>query len=288
MTRGEDSIVPGPLWRIAGRLHQPVFPLVMGILNATPDSFHGPSRVQGDELLRKAEGQVAAGAAILDLGGASSRPGAREVPVQEELDRVLPHVELLVRHFPDVIVSIDTWRAAVAREATRAGAGMVNDIGAGLLDPEMMPTVAAAHVPYVVMHMQGTPATMQQDPQYVDVVREVVHFLSERMAAARAAGMADVLVDPGFGFGKNTAHNYALLDGLPALCSVGVPVVVGVSRKRMINEVLGITAAEALNGTTVLNTLALLKGAHILRVHDVKEAMECVRLVERFRAGGRP
>lgn len=172
----------------------------------------------------------------------------------------------------------------MAREAVGAGAGLVNDIGAGLLDPEMLRTVATLNVPYIAMHMQGTPATMQQAPHYDDVAAEVTHFLSERLHACHAAGIADVLVDPGFGFGKSTGHNYTLLRELPRMVALGAPVLVGVSRKRMINEVLGTSPAGALNGTTVLNTLALLGGAAVLRVHDVREAVQCVQLVQAFRS----
>ncbi|MCB9180211.1 MAG: dihydropteroate synthase [Flavobacteriales bacterium] len=269
--------------RVKDRLVPIRFPLVMGILNATPDSFHAASRVNVDGALRQAESMLEAGAGLLDIGGASSRPGADEVPVDEELRRVLPVVEAVHVRFPEAWLSVDTWRAPVAKAAVEAGAGLVNDIGAGLLDPAMLPMVARLGVPYVAMHMQGTPATMQQDPRYDDVVTEVVHFLSGRLRAAHDAGIADVLLDPGFGFGKTTAHNYALLRALPRLKLLGAPLLVGLSRKRMINQVLGTDPSEALNGTTVLNTLALEHGADILRVHDVREAVEAVKLVAAFR-----
>ena len=270
-------------FRVKDRLVPIRFPLVMGILNATPDSFHAASRVNVDGALRQAESMLEAGAGLLDIGGASSRPGADEVPVDEELRRVLPVVEAVHARFPEAWLSVDTWRAPVAKAAVEAGAGLVNDIGAGLLDPAMLPMVARLGVPYVAMHMQGTPATMQQDPRYVDVVTEVVHFLSGRLRAAHDAGIADVLLDPGFGFGKTTAHNYALLRALPRLKLLGAPLLVGLSRKRMINQVLGTDPSEALNGTTALNTLALEHGADILRVHDVREAVEAVKLVAAFR-----
>lgn len=269
--------------RIKDRLVELHAPLVMGILNATPDSFHGASRVDVDGALRLAERMLAGGASVLDIGGASSRPGSGEVDAAEELRRVVPVIAAVHARFPDALISVDTWRAVVARAAVEAGAGLVNDIGAGLLDTDMLRTVAALGVPYIAMHMQGTPATMQQAPHYTDVAVEVTRFLSERLNACRAAGIADVWLDPGFGFGKTTDHNYALLRELPRIAALGAPVLVGVSRKRMINEVLGITAADALNGTTVLNTVALLSGAAVLRVHDVKEAAEAVRLVERLR-----
>ena len=257
----------------------PQFPLVMGILNVTPDSFHRASRVGNDAALRTAEQMLNDGATILDVGGASSRPGANTVSTEEELDRVLPVIAAIHDRFPEALISIDTFHARVAKEAVAHGAGMVNDIGAGLLDENMLGTVASLGVPYVAMHMQGTPQNMQLEPQYTDVVKEIVLFLSQRINAAHAAGIADVIVDPGFGFGKNTAHNFALLKGLEQIAALGQPVLVGVSRKRMINEILGTSSAEALNGTSVLNTIAIMKGAVILRVHDVKEAVQVIKLV---------
>lgn len=280
--RGEDSGTRLATWRLRDRLVEVRFPLVMGILNATPDSFHAGSRVTVDEALRVAERMLEEGAAILDIGGMSTRPGSEEVPEEEELKRVLSVIEAVHQRFPQALLSVDTWRASVAREAVAAGACMVNDIGAGLLDGAMLGTVAQLGVPYVAMHMQGTPRTMQQAPHYTDVVAEVTRFLSERLAAAHRAGIADVVLDPGFGFGKTTDHNYALFRGMPRLHALGAPLLVGISRKRLINEVLGTTPAEALNGTTVLNTLALQQGAAILRVHDVREAAEAVRLTARL------
>lgn len=270
-------------WRIKDRLSTPTLPAVMGILNATPDSFHHANRVDVHGALMLAEKMLHDGALILDVGGQSTRPGSGEGTAEEELQRVLPVIDAVHRRFPEALISVDTFRSTVARAAVEHGAGLVNDIGAGLLDPHMLSTVASLGVPYIAMHMQGTPATMQQAPVYGDVVTEVAHFLSTRLNTARAAGIADVIIDPGFGFGKSNAHNFAMLKGLDRLTMLGVPVLVGVSRKRMINEVLGTTAAEALNGTTVLNTIALLNGASILRVHDVKEAVEAVRLMERYR-----
>jgi dihydropteroate synthase len=264
---------------MGGQLVRPAFPLVMGILNATPDSFHAASRATTvDDALRTAERMLAEGAAVLDIGGASTRPGAIPVDPEVERERVVKVTDALHRHFPQALLSIDTANAHVADAAVQAGARMVNDVSAGRQDPAMFATVARAGVPMVLMHMQGEPRTMQEAPQYGNVVCEVVHFLSERVLAARQAGVADLLVDPGFGFGKNTRHNHELLHGLPALACLGLPLVVGLSRKRMVNEVLGTTPAEALNGTTVLNTMALLAGAHVLRVHDVKEAVQAVAL----------
>ncbi len=270
-------------WRLRDRLFEPRFPLVMGIINATPDSFHAASRADSvDHALHLAERMLAQGADILDIGGQSSRPGSSQGDERDERRRVVPVIEAIHREFPDALISVDTWRASVASEAVAFGARMVNDIGAGLLDDAMLPTVAGLGVPYVAMHMQGVPASMQQAPAYSDVVTEVTLFLSQRLRAAHTAGIADVILDPGFGFGKTTRHNYSLLRELPRLTALGAPLLVGLSRKRMINEVLGTTSADALNGTTVLNTLALARGASILRVHDVKEAMECARLLDAF------
>ena len=276
----------GPItWRLKDRLVQPRFPLVMGIINATSDSFFSGSRATSvEDALHLAERMLAQGADILDIGGQSSRPGSSEGDEREEKRRVVPVIEAIHREFPDAWISVDTWRASVAAEAVAFGAVMVNDIGAGLLDAAMLSTVASLGVPYVAMHMRGTPATMQQAPDYDDVSAEVTRFLSGRLRAAHDAGIADVILDPGFGFGKTTAHNYTLLRDLSRVAALGVPVLAGLSRKRMINEVLGTTPADALNGTTALNTVALLNGAAILRAHDVKEAVECVKLVSALRA----
>ncbi|MEX1132293.1 MAG: dihydropteroate synthase [Flavobacteriales bacterium] len=255
----------------------------MGILNATPDSFHTESRVAVDSALRTAERMLEEGAGILDIGGMSTRPGSTAISEAEELQRVLPVVAAIHARFPDAWLSIDTYSSKVAKQAVESGACMVNDISAGLLDADMLATVAKLGVPYIAMHMQGTPKSMQKAPSYKDVAAEVTRSLSERLNAARAAGIADVVLDPGFGFGKTTSHNYTLLRELGRITALGAPVLVGISRKRMINEVLGTTASEALNGTTVLNTIALLGGSAILRVHDVREAVEAVKLVERYR-----
>ena len=269
-------------WRMGSTLVRPEFPLVMGIINTTPDSFHTASRhVDLNDALHTAERMVAEGAAILDIGGASSRPGSTAVPEAVELERVLPVVQSIRKHFPNIVISIDTCRAVVAKEAVAAGANMVNDISAGRSDPDMLATVARLNVPYIMMHMQGEPRTMQTAPYYTNVLAEVLQFLAQRALAARQAGIADVLVDPGFGFGKDAQQNFALLAGLPALCNLGMPVLVGLSRKRMINETLGTLPAEALNGTTVLNTRALQAGASVLRVHDVREAVQAVKLMGR-------
>jgi dihydropteroate synthase len=270
-------------WTLKDRSYRASGPLVMGILNATPDSFHAASRTTLDDALEQAERMLSEGADILDIGGMSTRPGAEEVPLAVELARVVPVIAAIHRQFPEALISVDTYRSEVAKAAVDAGARMVNDVGAGLLDPNMLSTVAALRVPYVLMHMQGRPATMQQSPHYVDVTREVVRSLSDRATAAAAAGIADVVVDPGFGFGKTTAHNLTLFSELASVVALGLPVLVGISRKRMINEVLGTTASEALNGTTVLNTLALDRGVSILRVHDVLPAVQAVELLRALR-----
>lgn len=279
MENGREDIV----WGLRGRLVRFHPPLVMGILNITPDSFHPASRQSSVEAaLQTAERMIGAGAAILDVGGASTRPGSTEVPLAEELHRTIPVVEALHGQFPGTCISIDTWRADVASEAVAAGASMVNDVSAGLMDHRMLDTVASMRVPYILMHMQGVPRTMQDAPHYVDVLAEVVKFLAERAVAASQAGIADIVIDPGFGFGKTAAHNYALLKNLGVLKQLGMPVLAGLSRKGMINTVLGTVPADALNGTTVLNTLALLNGAAILRVHDVEPAMQAVRLLAAY------
>jgi dihydropteroate synthase len=266
-----------------GRLLDLSRPVVMGILNATPDSFYTGGRDAGAEaLLREAERMIAEGAVILDIGGASTRPGAELVAVEEELRRVLPVITAIHSRFPETWISIDTYHAAVARAAVDAGARIINDISAGGLDPEMLRTVAALQVPYIAMHMQGTPQTMQQNPQYEEVVVTVREYLAEACARCRAAGITDVIVDPGFGFGKTVTHNFSLLKQMHTLRLLGKPVLAGISRKSMICRTLGITPDKALNGTTALHMVALQQGASILRVHDVKEAVEVIALYEQF------
>ncbi len=262
-----------------GRLLTLDRPLVMGILNLTPDSFFEGSRVQkGGDLLVRAERMLAEGAHILDIVGMSSRAGSDVISEEEELKRVLPAVEALHRYFPQAILSVDTVRASVARQAVEAGASMINDISAGRLDEAMYETVAALRVPYVLMHMQGTPRTMQQDPHYEDVVVEILDFFIGEMGKLRALGVHDIILDPGFGFGKTLAHNYELLRGMQAFQILEAPVLAGLSRKSMVTRLLGVSAAEALNGTTALHLAALQNGARILRVHDVKEAVEVIRI----------
>lgn len=256
-------------------------PVVMGILNATPDSFYNRGRDTGlGDMLRLAEKMLHDGAAILDIGGASSRPGAAEISAQEETDRVLPVIEALVRSFPDAWLSVDTFHASVAKAAVAAGVRIVNDISAGTFDTGMQETVAALGVPYVAMHMQGIPRTMQDDPQYADVVAEVFAYLTEKVHQCAALGIHDLILDPGFGFGKATEHNYALLSHLNIFRSLGKPLLAGISRKSMICRPLHVNPGQALNGTTALHMAALQQGASILRVHDVREAAEVITLFE--------
>ena len=255
-------------------------PKIMGILNLTPDSFYdGGSYNSVDDALRQAEKMLQEGAVFVDIGGASSKPGVAEITSDEELKRVIPVIHQLHQNFPEAMLSIDTYRSQVAKLAVEAGAHMVNDISAGNLDSKMMEVVGKLGVPYIAMHMQGTPQNMQKNPHYDDVLLEVRTFFAEKIHQALRHGIHDIILDPGFGFGKSTAHNFSLLNHLDSLRIDGAPLLVGISRKSMIYKTLGITAAEALNGTTALNSIAVHKGAHILRVHDVKPAMEVIRLL---------
>lgn len=254
-------------------------PRVMGIINVTPDSFYSGSRASSDkQILEKAEMMLNEGADFLDLGAYSSRPGANHISEDEELKRMLPAVELILKNFPEALLSIDSFRAQVAKESIERGAAIINDISAGKLDERMLPTVSTLQVPYIMMHMKGNPQNMKDHNQYDDLVKEVMIYFSERIRAARDLGINDIIIDPGFGFAKDIEQNYELFSKLNLLKEIGLPMLVGVSRKSMIWKKLGITANEALNGTTVLNSLALARGANILRVHDVKEAVECIKL----------
>jgi dihydropteroate synthase len=256
-------------------------PVVMGIINITPDSFYAGSRQQGvDAALKQAEKMIAEGAGILDIGGQSTRPGAERVVQNEEAERVVPVIHAISRTLPEAIISVDTFYASVAQQAVEAGASMVNDVSAGSMDAQMLTTVAGMRVPYICMHMKGSPQTMQQNPQYEDVSREVLDFFIQKIAGCRKAGITDIIADPGFGFGKTIAHNFTLIRQFEVFNMLGVPLLMGISRKSTIYKTLGISAAEALNGSTVLHTIGLMKGANILRVHDVREAVEAVKLVQ--------
>ena len=254
-------------------------PRVMGIINITPDSFYSGSRSNSEkEILSNAEKMLNEGADFLDLGAYSSRPGADDIPVEEELNRMIPAVEMISQQFPEAIISVDTFRAKVAAESIQGGAALINDISAGKLDAEMLPVIAKFQVPYSMMHMKGTPQTMKDLNQYEDLVADILFYFSERIKAARKLGINDIIIDPGFGFAKNIEQNFELLSKLELFKTLELPILAGISRKSMIWKKLGITPDESLNGTSVLNTIALRKGANILRVHDVKEAAECIKL----------
>jgi dihydropteroate synthase len=260
-------------------------PKVMGVLNLTPDSFYDGGKYKGEKsILTRTEQMLAEGATFIDIGAYSSRPGADDISVDEELKRITPVVSLLVEKFPDIILSVDTFRSQVAEKCIEYGAAIINDISAGILDPLMMETVARLKVPYIMMHMQGTPQTMKDLNNYDDLVEDICFYFSEKIAAARALGIHDLIIDPGFGFAKNIAQNYELLQKFSLFQTFEVPLLAGLSRKSMIYKVLGTSPDKALNGTTALNMVALEKGANILRVHDVKEAVECVALFEKLSA----
>jgi dihydropteroate synthase len=258
-------------------------PVVMGIINVTPDSFYKGSRettITG--AFRKAEQMINEGAMILDIGGQSTRPNSTLLTATEETERVLPVIEAVHKNFPETIISVDTFYAVVAEQATSSGASIVNDISGGTLDTVMLSTVAKLNVPYICMHIKGTPQTMQQQATYENVTREVLDFFIQRIDACKKAGINDVIIDVGFGFAKTIAHNFELLRNLSIFKMLEKPILAGLSRKLSVYKTLGITAEESLNGTTVMNTLALLNGANILRVHDVKEAVEAIKLVEKY------
>ncbi len=269
---------PNQVYEFGGKSLDLSAPTVMGILNVTPDSFYAGSRTDESTVIERAAAMIQAGANILDIGGYSSRPGASHIDEQEELDRVLPAVKLVARNFPNAIISVDTFRSSVAARAIDLGAFMINDISGGNLDQEMFTLVSSQNVPYVLMHMQGTPQTMQTEPAYDDVVEEVVGELFTKAIKLTNDGANQLILDPGFGFGKTLQHNFALLNQLHKTVKIGYPVLTGFSRKSMISRFLGISASESLNGTSILNTLALEKGSKILRVHDVREAIQCVKL----------
>lgn len=268
-----------------GRLLDLSSPRVMGILNVTPDSFYSGSRVMAEnEIVKKAFQMSEEGADIIDVGGYSSRPYADQVTAEEEKRRVLKAIKIIKRELPGIIISVDTFRSEIAREAVSVcGADMINDISAGNMDEDMFNLIEELNVPYVLMHMQGTPVTMQENPFYEDVVADILKQMSHKIVRLKSAGVKDVIFDPGFGFGKTIKHNFELLRRLNEFEITDLPLMVGVSRKSMIWKTLSITPGEALNGTVVLNTVALLNGADILRVHDVKEAVEAVKLVNELK-----
>lgn len=267
--------------RFSGRALDLEKPVVMGVLNITPDSFYDGGKHESlDQQVAHAGRMLADGASIIDVGAVSTRPGSAGIPEKEELDRLLPVLDKLMETYPGALVSVDTFRPGVARAAAEHGAFMINDIYGGTYDETMAETIARLGIPYVIMHMKGTPADMQVDPIYGDVVAEVAYFLDSRARTLRESGVSNIILDPGFGFGKTPVHNFQLLSRLTELVSLGYPLLAGLSRKSVICRTLGVKPGDALNGTTVLNTIALLNGASILRVHDVREAMEAIRLVE--------
>lgn len=270
-------------FRIRGQLIAFDKPVVMGILNVTPDSFHGASRIAPEDVVERAGVMLHQGAAILDVGGQSTRPGARDIGEDEEISRVIPAIRAIRRAFPEALISIDTFRGEVARRAADEGVSMINDVSAGSLDPSMLRAVQELALPYVLMHMQGTPATMQVAPVYHDILAELFLWFSGHIKELRATGVHDIILDPGFGFGKELSHNYTLLAGLSEFTRLEVPVLAGVSRKKMIQRVTGADAASCLPGTIAANTIALTQGASILRVHDVTEAVQTIAIWEETR-----
>ena len=268
---------------VKGNLIDLSTPKVMGILNITPDSFYQNSRFSNhEEIINQINSMITDGMDIVDIGGYSSRPGALHISEQQEIERVVPIIKIINDNFPELPISIDTFRAKVAEESVISGAGIINDISAGEMDAKMFETVAELNVPYIAMHMKGTPQIMQNNPTYDDIINEITFYFSEKINRLRQLNVNDIILDPGFGFGKSIEHNYEILSKFEILHNIGLPILTGVSRKSMINKVLGIKAEDALNGTTVLNTVALLKGTNILRVHDVKEAKQAVTLFEKL------
>mgnify|MGYP000458694527 FL=1 len=262
-----------------GQLIDLTKPKVMGILNLTPNSFFDGGKYTNEaEIIAQVGKMLSEGATFIDIGAYSSKPNAEFVSVEEEMARIVPIVELLVQQFPQILISIDTFRSEVAEACILKGAALINDIAAGKLDDTMLNTVAKYNVPYIMMHMRGNPQTMQSLTEYQDVVKEMILYFSERIAAARSLGINDLIIDPGFGFAKTVEQNYEVLQKMELFQQLDLPILAGISRKSMIYKVLNCNASESLNGTTVLNTVSLLKGANILRVHDVKEAVECVTL----------
>jgi dihydropteroate synthase len=266
-----------------GKLIDLSTPKIMGILNVTPDSFYdGGNYKNAMAIMSQVKTMTSQGATFIDVGGYSSRPDADDVSVDEELQRVIPIIEMILNECPDTLISVDTFRSQVAQQAIKAGACLVNDISAGHLDEEMLKTIANLNVPYIMMHMRGNPKTMKSLTNYEDLVTDILFYFSERIAKARALGIVDLIIDPGFGFAKTLEQNYELLNKFELLKMTDLPILAGLSRKSMIYKTLNSSSEDALNGTTILNTIALQKGANILRVHDVKEALECIILTQQL------
>jgi len=256
----------------------------MGILNITPDSFYDGGKYKNEaDILFQTEKMLTEGATFIDVGAYSSRPGATHISEKEELKRILPVIELLVKYFPEIIISVDTFRSEIAKKTIENGAAIINDISGGKMDEKMFQTVAKLQVPYILMHMLGTPQNMQQNPVYEDVTKDIIRFFSEQIFKLHQLKMNDIIIDMGFGFGKTLQHNYEILSNLALFKNLDAPILIGISRKSMLYKPLDITANEALNATTATNTIALLNGANILRVHDVKEAVEAIKIVNQLR-----
>tara|TARA_B100001146_G_scaffold95844_1_gene84763 strand:- start:2810 stop:3634 length:825 start_codon:yes stop_codon:yes gene_type:complete len=267
-----------------GQLLDLTTPKVMGILNLTPDSFYDGGKYSTPKtVLEQTERMLKEGATFIDVGAYSSRPDAQHITEEEELNRIVPIIELLVKEFPEILLSIDTFRSKVAQETVNTGAAIINDISGGSLDEQMFETVANLQVPYILMHMKGTPQTMKNENSYQHMLQEIIFYFSEKVAQLRELKLNDIIIDPGFGFAKDTAQNFELMNHLSELNALELPMLVGISRKSMIYKTLDLQPQEALNGTTFLNTVSLLAGTKILRVHDVKEAVECVKLYEQLK-----
>ncbi len=266
-----------------GTLIDLVRPRVMGIINVTPDSFYdGGATTLEHQIIKQASQMLDQGATILDVGGYSSRPGATDISEEQEIDRVIPAIKAIIEAYPKALISIDSFRSNVVKQAVKAGACIANDISAGKLDPKMIETIGDLQIPYCMMHMRGTPQTMKSLTDYKNITKEVLFYFSERVAAARAHNINDIIIDPGFGFAKTTHQNFELLNHLELFESLDIPLLAGVSRKSMVYKTLDITPKQALNGTTALHMVALQKGARILRVHDVQPAIECIKLFEQL------
>ena len=268
---------------LRGKLMNFSVPKIMGILNITPDSFYDGGRYNSKEKIqRQIEKMIISGVDIIDVGGYSSRPGAKDISIEDELNRVIPVIEIIKKKFPETIVSIDTFRSRVASEAIISGADIVNDISGGNLDSNMFETVSKHKVPYILMHMRGNPENMMSKTNYENVTKDVCKYFSQRIDKAHSYGINDVIIDPGFGFSKTTQQNYELLNNLEFFKEFQRPIIIGISRKSMIYKTLNTTPDKALNGSSVLHTISLMKGANILRTHDVKEAVECVKIVSQL------
>ena len=266
-----------------GQLIDLTTPKVMGILNVTPDSFYDGGTLKNDQdILIKVENMLNEGALFIDVGAYSSRPNADHISEDEELTRIIPVLDLILKNFPKTLISIDTFRSKIAKHCIEAGASLINDISAGKMDSNMLKTIAELQVPYIMMHMKGTPQTMQKQSNYDNLLKEILFYFSERIAVAKKLGIIDIIADPGFGFSKTVEQNYQLLNKLEHFKMLELPLLVGISRKSMIYKILENSPDEALNGSTILNTIALQKGASILRVHDVKEAIECIKLTSQL------